>query len=82
MSSVQAQDDALVFPSQLAKELELFDARRHVYLGAPSVTLLCHMAAPRQKIEKMSPEAKFQQQCGELHGGGGGTAHVGCFTSF
>ncbi|OLP97086.1 Chondroitin sulfate synthase 1 [Symbiodinium microadriaticum] len=56
---VRAVDDTVVFPEQLAAELQVFDARRFVYVGAPSITLLCHMA-------------KFAKQCGELHAGGGG----------
>ena len=61
------EDDTVVFPEQLAAELQVFDvdasgrssraafpvlsqvsqvqARRFVYVGAPSITLLCHMAA-------------------------------------
>ncbi|CAJ1432164.1 unnamed protein product [Effrenium voratum] len=56
---VRAVDDTAVFPQHLVRELALFDARSFVYLGAPSLTLLCHMA-------------KFAGQCAELHGGGGG----------
>ncbi|CAE6954943.1 Chsy1 [Symbiodinium sp. CCMP2592] len=56
---VRAVDDTVVFPQQLEAELQVFDARRFVYVGAPSITLLCHMA-------------KFAKQCGELHAGGGG----------
>eukprot|EP00913_Durusdinium_trenchii_P003130 g2892.t1 len=56
---VRAVDDTLIYPSQLAKELQVLDAQSWVYVGAPSVTLLCHMA-------------KFEKQCGEVHAGGGG----------
>ncbi|CAE7507579.1 Chsy1 [Symbiodinium natans] len=56
---VRAVDDTVVFPNQLAAELQVFNAEQFVYVGAPSVTLLCHMA-------------KYAKQCGELHAGGGG----------
>lgn len=56
---VRAVDDTLVFRDQLAHELRVFDPRQHIYVGAPSVTLLCHIA-------------KFANQCGDLHAGGGG----------
>eukprot|EP00927_Polykrikos_kofoidii_P061408 TRINITY_DN56245_c0_g1_i1.p1 TRINITY_DN56245_c0_g1~~TRINITY_DN56245_c0_g1_i1.p1 ORF type:complete len:399 (+),score=52.58 TRINITY_DN56245_c0_g1_i1:67-1263(+) len=56
---VRAVDDTFVFIDHLAKELRIFDADKFIYVGAPSVTLLCNIA-------------KFASQCGELHGGGGG----------
>lgn len=56
---VRAVDDTYVFVRQLAHELQAFNPSKLLYLGAASISLLCHFSL-------------HASACAEPHAGGGG----------